>query len=57
MALIVAVEEAYGSAQVGCSAAEGEAMIAFYVTAALLAWFVVSLGVGLVVGPVLASRA
>lgn len=56
MALSVAVEEAYGSAQLGEAPAEKNVMIAFYVTAALLAWFVVSLGVGLVVGPVLATR-
>lgn len=42
--------------QVDRPGAEAERMIALYVAAALLAWFVVSLGVGLVIGPVLATR-
>jgi hypothetical protein len=31
-------------------------MVALYVAVALCAWFVVSVGVGLVLGPVLATR-
>lgn len=42
--------------QVDRPAVEAKSMIALYVAAALMAWFVVSLGVGLVVGPVLATR-